>query len=60
MAEAIERDSGGKSGEAVEGIRITRAGGAVCDEDPSQLMGLTIDIWCNPDVTGSPSQIEAP
>ena len=43
-----------KDGKDMEGIRLNRGGGAECPDDPSQLLGLTMDVWCNPDVLGAP------
>jgi hypothetical protein len=41
------------------GIRILRAGGSDCPEDPGRQMSFTVDIWCDADATGSPMGIEA-
>ncbi len=53
LNEYVERASQIK-GDDQEGIRLTRSGGAMCKEDQTQLYGVTIDVWCNPDVTSAP------
>ena len=58
VSEYVERATAVKSGN-VEGIRLTRAGGVVCDADPTQLMGITFDVWCNPDAKDSPIEIKS-
>ena len=55
----VERTSQIKTGEDQGGIRVIRAGGSICKEDATQLMGMTIDVWCNPDATGSPTQVSS-
>lgn len=55
----IDRSSSTKPGETQDGIRIERGGGAVCDADPTQLYSITIDVWCNPDVKDTPSQVRS-
>jgi len=42
-----------------EGIRILRAGGSDCPDDPGRQMSFTVDIWCDPGATGAPEAIEA-
>lgn len=37
---------------------MTRAGGAACPEDPQQLLGMTIDVWCNPNEQGGPADLK--
>ena len=55
----IERAVQVKGSDDQEGIRVMRGGGAICEEDNTQLYSITTDIWCNPDVTGSPEEIKA-
>ena len=43
--------------ETQEGVRIMRAGGVECPEDPSYRLSLTLDIWCNPAYTGNPQDV---
>ena len=58
--EYVERIGKVKSGNInQEGIRVSRAGGAICDADPTQLMGITFDVWCNPDAKDSPVEIKS-
>ena len=53
--DVIERTSTiTKSGGDQGGIRLDRAGGDECSEDSSQLLGITIDVWCNPTFTDAP------
>lgn len=58
--EVVERVSPIKRDKTQEGIRITRGGGVVCQADQEQLMSVTIDVWCSPDVVFAPEQIQAP
>lgn len=55
----VERASSIKKGDDQEGIRVERAGGAICAEDDTQLYGLMIDVWCNPDVKDAPTELES-
>lgn len=41
-------------GDQQGGIRLTRAGGDKCEADKSQLYSLTVDVWCNPFIVGTP------
>jgi hypothetical protein len=41
-----------------EGIRISRAGGDTCKKDSDRLMTFTLDVYCNPDVTREPKNMQ--
>ena len=49
LSEYVQRPSTLKKGEDQEGLRLTRAGGSTCDEDPKRQLSFTVDIWCNKD-----------
>jgi len=54
LVEEISRDNPKNLDQEQAGIRLTRTGGATCADDDDRVMSMTVDIWCNSEVTGAP------